>query len=68
MVSNAATALRKRISDPKAGIIVCPGVYDGLSARVALDVGFDTLYMVRTTRASHNLPPSRSFRTEQDTP
>jgi len=27
-------------------LIVCPGVYDGLSARLALDVGFDALYMV----------------------
>ena len=27
-------------------IILCPGVYDGLSARVALSVGFDALYMV----------------------
>ncbi|KAI4166777.1 MAG: hypothetical protein LQ343_007759 [Gyalolechia ehrenbergii] len=26
-------------------LIVCPGVYDGLSARVAQSVGFETLYM-----------------------
>lgn len=29
-------------------MIVCPGVYDGLSARVAMNVGFDALYMVIT--------------------
>lgn len=28
------------------GLMVCPGVYDGLSARIALDVGFEGLYMV----------------------
>lgn len=27
--------------------IVSPGVYDGLGARVCLNAGFDTLYMVR---------------------
>ncbi|KAF2231538.1 oxaloacetate acetylhydrose [Viridothelium virens] len=26
-------------------LIVCPGVYDGLSARTAIEVGFDSLYM-----------------------
>ncbi|KAI4267745.1 MAG: hypothetical protein L6R38_008117 [Xanthoria sp. 2 TBL-2021] len=26
-------------------LIVCPGVYDGLSARIAQSVGFETLYM-----------------------
>ena len=29
-------------------IIVCPGIYDGLTARVALNAGFECLYMVRT--------------------
>lgn len=28
-------------------LIVCPGVYDGLSARIAIHVGFNALYMVR---------------------
>lgn len=27
-------------------LIVCPGVYDGFSARIALSVGFSALYMV----------------------
>jgi len=30
-------------------LIVCPGVYDGLSARIAINVGFDALYMVRSS-------------------
>lgn len=29
-------------------LIVCPGVYDGLSARTAMELGFKSLYMVRT--------------------
>ena len=30
----------------KDNIVVCPGVYDGLTARIALHAGFDCLYMV----------------------
>ncbi|KAM0717759.1 hypothetical protein Q7P37_006091 [Cladosporium fusiforme] len=37
----------RRILQGNEGLLVCPGVYDGLSARIALDVGFDGLYMVR---------------------
>ena len=43
---STATRLRNNL-ESGAGLIVCPGVYDGLSARIALDVGFDALYMVR---------------------
>lgn len=43
---NAATKLRNCIASP-GPIILAPGVYDGFSARIALEVGFDTLYMVR---------------------
>jgi hypothetical protein len=43
---SSATRLRNNL-ETGAGLIVCPGVYDGLSARIALDVGFDALYMVR---------------------
>ena len=43
---STATRLRNNL-ETGAGLIVCPGVYDGLSARVALDVGFEGLYMVR---------------------
>lgn len=40
-----ATKLKRRLEDTK-DLIVCPGVYDGFSARIALSVGFDTMYMV----------------------
>lgn len=43
---NPATRLKHKLRDTK-DLIVCPGVYDGLSARVAQSVGFETLYMVR---------------------
>jgi 2-methylisocitrate lyase-like PEP mutase family enzyme len=43
--TSAATKLRRMISDPN-GFVFAPGVYDGLSARIALGVGFDCLYMV----------------------
>jgi methylisocitrate lyase len=43
---SAATKLRRTLEDPQS-FIAAPGVYDGLSARIALSVGFDALYMVR---------------------
>ena len=43
---SAATTLRQSLQDPKA-FITAPGVYDGMSARLALAAGFDALYMVR---------------------
>jgi hypothetical protein len=42
----AATKLRRIVEDPNA-FLMCPGVYDGYSARIALQVGFDGIYMVR---------------------
>ncbi|KAK7956013.1 Isocitrate lyase/phosphorylmutase [Apiospora aurea] len=42
--SSGATKLRKMIFDTKE-LIVCPGVYDGLSARTAIELGFDAMYM-----------------------
>ncbi|KAF2397333.1 Phosphoenolpyruvate/pyruvate domain-containing protein [Trichodelitschia bisporula] len=39
-----AARLRRMIEDPNA-FILAPGVYDGFSARVALGVGFEALYM-----------------------
>lgn len=41
-----ATKLRKMIFESNE-LIVCPGVYDGLSARTAIETGFNALYMVR---------------------
>ena len=44
----ASTRLRHLLNDTNR-LIVCPGVYDGLSTRIAIDVGFDALYMVRAS-------------------
>ncbi|KAJ4392021.1 hypothetical protein N0V93_005641 [Gnomoniopsis smithogilvyi] len=44
MVNKAAAKLRAQLAD-ESKIIVCPGVQDGLSARVCLDEGFENLYM-----------------------
>jgi hypothetical protein len=44
-MNTGASNLRKALQDPNA-FITAPGVYDGLSARIALNVGFDALYMV----------------------
>ncbi|KAF1808390.1 2,3-Dimethylmalate lyase [Eremomyces bilateralis CBS 781.70] len=41
---SSATKLRQML-DGSSDIVVCPGVYDGFSARIALEVGFDALYM-----------------------
>lgn len=38
-----ASDLKARLSDP--GIVVAPGVYDALSASLAADAGFDTVYL-----------------------
>lgn len=40
----ASTRLRQLLKTP-GHLIACPGVYDGFSARIALEVGFDALYM-----------------------
>jgi 2-methylisocitrate lyase-like PEP mutase family enzyme len=42
---NPGKHLRQLLEDNR-GIIVAPGVYDGFSARIALEVGFDCIYMV----------------------
>jgi len=39
-----ATRLKLRLENT-SDLIVCPGVYDGFSARIALSIGFDALYM-----------------------
>ncbi|RHZ44340.1 isocitrate lyase/PEP mutase family protein [Aspergillus thermomutatus] len=39
-----ATKLRRQLRDTDE-LIVCPGVYDGLSARIAMQLGFKALYM-----------------------
>lgn len=47
-IAPAVTKLRQLLAD-ESKIIVCPGVYDGFTARIALQEGFDALYMVGTT-------------------
>jgi hypothetical protein len=42
-----ASKLRALLAQ-KDDIIVCPGVYDGFTARLALNAGFKILYMVTT--------------------
>lgn len=43
--NSGATKLRRMLFETNE-LIVCPGVYDGLSARTAIEVGFDAMYMV----------------------
>lgn len=40
-----ARKLRELLKDPEK-LVLLPGVYDGLTARLALSVGFDAIYMV----------------------
>ena len=41
----ASTRLRQLLSSPSNLPLACPGVYDGLTARLAISAGFKTLYM-----------------------
>lgn len=41
----AVEKLRNMLADPDK-FIACPGVYDGFTARIALQEGIDCLYMV----------------------
>lgn len=43
---SGAKKLRKMLQETDE-LIVCPGVYDGLSARTAIELGFSAMYMVR---------------------
>ncbi|KAL4894256.1 Pyruvate/Phosphoenolpyruvate kinase-like domain-containing protein [Aspergillus ambiguus] len=43
-MSSPAGKLRSMLADENK-IVVCPGVYDGVTARLALKEGFDALYM-----------------------
>ena len=53
-----ANKLRKFLNESN-DIVVAPGVYDGFSARIALQVGFDALYMVRYSSYSSYLSMNR---------
>ena len=50
-ISSPATNLKRRLQNTK-DLIVCPGVYDGFSARIALAVGCDAMYMVSIIRSA----------------
>ncbi|KAI0181256.1 Phosphoenolpyruvate/pyruvate domain-containing protein [Hypoxylon sp. FL1284] len=52
--TKSATKLRQMLADPEK-LIICPGVHDGLTARVALNVGFDALYMTGAGTAASRL-------------
>lgn len=56
-LSSGATNLRKTLADPN-GFVCAPGVYDGLSARMALAAGFDALYMVSSRETQAVAVPS----------
>lgn len=57
MVNRGAAKLRAQLAD-KDNIVVCPGVQDGLSARVCLDEGFKNLYMVSPNPLQTSNPAS----------
>lgn len=46
-MSSPAARLRALLAD-ESKIVVCPGVYDGFTARIAVKQGVDALYMVTT--------------------
>lgn len=50
----AAARLRELLAD-KDKLIVCPGVYDGYTARITLQEGFDCLYMTGAGTAASRL-------------
>ena len=50
-----AKRLRELLEGPKK-IVVCPGVFDGLTARIALSKGFDAFYMVRARLVQRVIP------------
>lgn len=51
------TKLRQLLRNEE-DIVVCPGVYDGFTARIALAAGFDCLYMVYPSRSIPIYPSS----------
>ncbi|KAI0024958.1 Pyruvate/Phosphoenolpyruvate kinase-like domain-containing protein [Xylariomycetidae sp. FL0641] len=61
----AAAKLRQMLADPEK-IVVCPGVHDGLTARMALRVGFDALYMTGAGTAASRLGQADLGLTTQD--
>ena len=54
---SGAKKLRKMLLETDE-LIVCPGVYDGLSARTAIELGFNAMYMVCFLCLLHRFPGS----------
>lgn len=65
VVDSAPKSLRQLLADEKK-IIVAPGVYDGFSARIALEVGFDAIYMVISHIPVRNISTDEKYRQEQE--
>ncbi|KAF7541753.1 hypothetical protein G7Z17_g11876 [Cylindrodendrum hubeiense] len=64
--THAATKLRRTLTESD-NIIVAPGVYDGFSARIAQEVGFDCIYMTGAgTCASRLGQPDLGFASLND--
>ena len=53
--SKTATCRLRELLANQDEIIVAPGVYDGISARIALSLGFDALYMVSSIGSDVNV-------------
>lgn len=53
MLKNPGTALRNRLAVP--GIIMAPGVFDGISARICEQAGFDVMYLTGAGAAASYL-------------
>jgi 2-methylisocitrate lyase-like PEP mutase family enzyme len=63
--SGTRAALRRRLEDE--GLVVAPGVFDMISARIADGLGFDSLYMTGYgISASHLGLPDAGFATLTD--
>lgn len=58
---SGATKLCQKLRETSS-LIVCPGVYDGLSARIALNLGFEAMYMVRISNSIRLSTPSNFSR------
>lgn len=56
--ASGAKKLRKMLLETNE-LIVCPGVYDGLSARTAMELGFNAMYMVRKQVLQYMLSQER---------
>lgn len=59
--TSGAAKLRKILNESN-DLIVCPGVYDGLSARIALSLGFEAMYMVCGSDLAVYLSASNLYR------